>query len=81
MEKAESARLKNRTDDAISHYNQAISIDPEFVAARNNLAVAYLKDRKCRTRNQTTRNLPSKRSQMRPFVYQSCVRICTDSTV
>lgn len=43
MEKADSALLKNRMDDAISHYNQAISVDPEFVAARNNLAIAYLK--------------------------------------
>jgi len=41
MEKAEAARLKNRTDDAISHYLQAIALDPEFVAARNNLAVVY----------------------------------------
>jgi len=42
MEKAEAARLRNRTDDAIRHYGQAISLDPEFVAARNNLAVVYL---------------------------------------
>jgi tetratricopeptide (TPR) repeat protein len=41
MEKAESALFKNRMDDAISHFNRAISVDPEFVAARNNLAVAY----------------------------------------
>ena len=43
MEKADSALFKNRMDDAISHYDRAISVDPEFVAARNNLAVAYFK--------------------------------------
>ncbi len=42
MEKAEAARLKNRTDEAIKHYSQAVSIDPEFVSARNNLAAIYL---------------------------------------
>jgi tetratricopeptide (TPR) repeat protein len=43
MEKADSALFKGRMDEAISHYNRAISVDPEFVAARNNLAVAYFK--------------------------------------
>ncbi len=42
MEKAEQARVGHRTDDVIRHLNQAISIDPEFIAARNNLAVFYL---------------------------------------
>jgi len=42
VEKAEAARLDNRNDAAIRHYCEAISIDPEFVAARNNLAVVYL---------------------------------------
>jgi tetratricopeptide (TPR) repeat protein len=41
MEKAEKALLNDQRDTAISHYNQAILIDPEFVAARNNLAVEY----------------------------------------
>ena len=42
MEKAETARLRNHQDDAVRHYQQAISLDPELVAARNNLAVVYL---------------------------------------
>jgi len=42
VEKAERARAKNRTDEAIVHFKLAISIDPEFVAARNNLAVLHL---------------------------------------
>jgi len=42
MEKAERARVKSQTDEAISHFNRAISIDPEYVAARNNLAAMYL---------------------------------------
>jgi len=42
MEKAERARAKNRTDEAIVHFKLAISIDPELVAARNNLAVLHL---------------------------------------
>lgn len=41
MEKAEKARVKNRMDEAVSHFKQAILIDPEFVAARNNLAIAF----------------------------------------
>lgn len=41
-DKAERARAKNRTDEAITHYRQAISIDPEFVGARNNLGALYL---------------------------------------
>jgi tetratricopeptide (TPR) repeat protein len=42
LEKAETARAKHRTDEAIDHFKQAILIDPEFVAARNNLAAIYL---------------------------------------
>jgi tetratricopeptide (TPR) repeat protein len=42
LEKAERARAKHRTDEAIDHFKQAILIDPEFVAARNNLAAIYL---------------------------------------
>jgi tetratricopeptide (TPR) repeat protein len=41
MEKAEKARLDNHPDEAISHLNEAIQIDPRFVAARNTLAVIY----------------------------------------
>lgn len=43
VEKAERARAKNRMDEAIVHFKQAISIDPELVAARNNLAAIYLR--------------------------------------
>lgn len=43
MEKAEKARLANRLDDAIDLYKQTIAIDPEYVAARNNLATLYLR--------------------------------------
>lgn len=42
MDKAENARSHERRHEAIDHLNRAISIDPEFVAARNNLAVIYL---------------------------------------
>lgn len=41
MEKGERARLGNHMEEAINHYRQAISIDPEYVAARNNLAMVY----------------------------------------
>jgi tetratricopeptide (TPR) repeat protein len=43
MKKAQRARAKNGTDEAIGHLKQAISIAPEFVAARNNLAAIYLR--------------------------------------
>jgi len=43
MEKGERARAKNQTDEAILRYKSAISIDPEYVAARNNLAAMYLR--------------------------------------
>lgn len=42
MQKADTARLAGRIEDAISRYKAAISIDPEYVAARNNLAAIYL---------------------------------------
>jgi len=43
MEKAEHARTGGRWDEAIAHYSRAIEIDQEFVAARVNLAVVYMK--------------------------------------
>jgi tetratricopeptide (TPR) repeat protein len=42
MEKAEKAHLQERKDEARDHLNRAIVFDPEFVAARNNLAALYL---------------------------------------
>jgi tetratricopeptide (TPR) repeat protein len=42
LEKARRARAERRTGDAICHLNEAIRIDPEFIAARNDLAVIYL---------------------------------------
>ena len=42
MEKAETARIHKQADEAIRHYSKAISIDPEYVAARNDLAVVYM---------------------------------------
>jgi tetratricopeptide (TPR) repeat protein len=42
MEKAEKAHLQERQDEAREHLSRAISFDPEFVAARNNLAAIYL---------------------------------------
>ena len=42
MQKAEKARSAGRTEEAISLYKAAIAIDPEYVAARNNLANVYL---------------------------------------
>ena len=44
MQKAEAARARKRMDEAIDHLNKAVSIDPDFVAARNNLAVFYFYD-------------------------------------
>jgi tetratricopeptide (TPR) repeat protein len=43
LEKAENARIMNRREEAIDHLNKAIRLDPEFVAARNNLAALYLR--------------------------------------
>jgi tetratricopeptide (TPR) repeat protein len=42
MEKARKALSNEQLDEAIDHLKQVISIDPEWVAARNNLAVVYL---------------------------------------
>jgi tetratricopeptide (TPR) repeat protein len=41
MQKAQKALQHDQKDAAITHLNEAISIDPEYVAARNNLAVEY----------------------------------------
>ncbi len=41
MEKAEGDRVNKRMDEAIRHFNRAISIDPELIAARNNLVIVY----------------------------------------
>jgi tetratricopeptide (TPR) repeat protein len=43
MEKAERARAEARLDEVVDHLNKAILIDPEYVAARNNLAVVYFR--------------------------------------
>jgi len=40
---AEKARRQSRPVEAMQHFEQAIAIDPEFVAARNNLAVLQFK--------------------------------------
>jgi tetratricopeptide (TPR) repeat protein len=42
-ELSEKARIKNNIEEMIKHLQKAIAIDPEFVAARNNLAVIRLK--------------------------------------
>lgn len=46
MEKGERARLDNRYEEAIAHYNEAISLDPEYIAARNNLSVCLIRQGK-----------------------------------
>ena len=38
----EKAWRQGRTDEAIRHFEQAVAMDSEFVAARNNLAVTYM---------------------------------------
>ena len=43
MEKADKASAKDLNDEAVQHLNKAIVIDPEYVGARNNLAVLYFK--------------------------------------
>jgi len=40
--KAEKAREKGQLDVAIQHLTTAVGIDPEFIAARNNLGALYL---------------------------------------
>lgn len=42
MEKGDKARVNGKTSDAILHMGRAIAIDPEYIAARNNLAITYL---------------------------------------
>ena len=42
VQKAERARAENRTEEAIAHFNRALLIDPDFAAARNNLATILL---------------------------------------
>jgi len=42
MQKAESARAAHRIAEATDHYEKAILIDPEFIAAFNDLASLYL---------------------------------------
>jgi tetratricopeptide (TPR) repeat protein len=39
----ENARAKQHNDQAVLRMNNAIRLDPEFVSARNNLAVLYLR--------------------------------------
>jgi tetratricopeptide (TPR) repeat protein len=41
-DRAEKARLKGELDRAVAHLRKAIEIDPEFVAARNNLAAILI---------------------------------------
>jgi Flp pilus assembly protein TadD len=43
-EQAEKARAKGNLTGSIRHLEAAVKIDPEFVAARNNLAALYLLD-------------------------------------
>jgi tetratricopeptide (TPR) repeat protein len=42
MEKADRAKLKHQREQAIEHLKKAILIDPEYIAARNNLGVWLL---------------------------------------
>jgi Flp pilus assembly protein TadD len=44
MDKAIKAMHEHRCDDEIEHLGNALRIDPEYVAARNNLAVCLLKN-------------------------------------
>jgi hypothetical protein len=44
MEKAHKAKLKQRHDDEVEHLRNAVRIDPEYVEARNNLAVCSFRD-------------------------------------
>lgn len=41
-ERAEKARMKGELDKAVTHLRKAIEIDPEFMAARNNLAAIFI---------------------------------------
>ena len=42
MERAEKARRKHNTDEEVAHLRKVIAIDPECVAARNNLAISLM---------------------------------------
>jgi len=42
MNKANKARLKQGCDDAVEHLRNAVRIDPDYVAARNNLATCLM---------------------------------------
>lgn len=42
MKKADEARTKKDIDKAILHLQRAVAFDPDYVAARNNLAALYL---------------------------------------
>ena len=42
MEKADRAILRHQSEEAIDHLKKAVLIDPEYVAARNNLGVYLL---------------------------------------
>jgi tetratricopeptide (TPR) repeat protein len=42
FDRATDARVKRRFEEAIGHLKKAISIDPEFTVARNNLAAIYM---------------------------------------
>ena len=46
MEKARQAIQSNHADEAIGHLEKAVLIDPEFVGARNDLAVMYMRTNK-----------------------------------
>jgi tetratricopeptide (TPR) repeat protein len=42
MERADRARLKHQPEQVIDHLKKAVLIDPEFIAARNNLGICLL---------------------------------------
>lgn len=42
MEKAQRARLKHKPEEEIVHLKRAVRIDPEYIAARNNLGICLM---------------------------------------
>jgi len=44
MEKAERAKLKHDAGQELDHLKKAVRIDPEFIAARNNLGICLLEN-------------------------------------
>lgn len=42
MEKADRAKLRHQSEQAIDHLKKAVLIDPEYIAARNNLGLCLL---------------------------------------